>query len=310
MPALFPWPEGKRFAFTVFDDPDGQRLETGREIYALLHDLGFRTTKGVWPVRGPHEPSDSGGTCSEPDYRRWAQQLQAQGFEIGFHNATLHTSTREETIAALEAFREYFNTYPGSMANHFFCREGIYFGDARVSGMNRLFYNVLTRGTRRGFARGHRPGDPLFWGDICRQRIKYVRNFVFADMNTLNACPFMPYHDPDRPYVNYWYASSEGANAEAFVERISEANQDRLEEEGGACIMYTHFGHGYYDNGTVHRRFRELMERLSKRKGWFVPVATLLDYLLQTKQDAAISAEERNQLERRWIFHKMRFGTA
>ena len=30
---------------------------------------------------------------------------------------------------------------------------------------------------------------------------------------------------------------------------LTEAAQDRLEAEGGACIMYTHFGHGF-----VHRR--------------------------------------------------------
>ena len=34
------WPEGRSFAFTVFDDPDGQTLEAGREVYALFADLG------------------------------------------------------------------------------------------------------------------------------------------------------------------------------------------------------------------------------------------------------------------------------
>jgi hypothetical protein len=36
-----PWPDGKRFAFTVFDDPDSQTWQAGREVYALLRDLGF-----------------------------------------------------------------------------------------------------------------------------------------------------------------------------------------------------------------------------------------------------------------------------
>jgi hypothetical protein len=304
------WPQGKRFAFTIFDDPDGQTLADGQCVYSFLGDLGFRTTKGVWPVRGTGKPSDIGGTCSEPGYRAWAQQLQAQGFEIGFHNTTLHTSTREETIAGLEKFREYFGCYPKSMANHFYCREGMYWGDARITGVNRMAYNVATRWRNYRVSHGHRPGHPLFWGDICRERIKYVRNFVFPDINTLTVCPFMPYHDPVRPYVNYWYASSEGANAQSFAERISEANQERLEEEGGACIMYTHFGHGYCENGTLHPRFRELMERLSKRNGWFVPVTTLLDFLLQHKSDATLAAADRTRLERRWLLHKMRFGTA
>src|ERR1017187_4114815 len=62
------WPDGKSFAFTVFDDPDSQTLEAGREVYAFLASLGFRTTKGVWPIRGSGTPSDHGGTCAEPAF--------------------------------------------------------------------------------------------------------------------------------------------------------------------------------------------------------------------------------------------------
>lgn len=304
------WPEGKKFAFTVFDDPDSQTLEGGREVYSFLADCGFRTTKGVWPVRGPREPSDHGGTCEEPDYRAWTQDLQHRGFEVGFHNATLHTSTREETIAGLERFREYFGSYPAAMANHYYCDENIYWGDARLSGINRLAYNLLTRWSNHNKFYGHVPGHPYFWGDICKERIKYVRNFAFADINTLTMCPDMPYHDPERPYVNYWYAGSEGSNCGTFVERITEAAQERLEQEGGACIMYTHFGHGYWDGRSLNGRFRELMTRLSHRNGWFVPVSTLLDYLLERKSAAAITSQNRSRLERRWLTHKARFGTA
>jgi len=310
MPRQISWPDGKAFAFSVFDDPDSQTLADGRLVYSLLRDLGVRTTKGVWPVRGPREPSDHGGTCAEPDYLAWTRELQREGFEIGLHNVTLHTSTREETIAGLDRFRELFGSYPQSMAQHFFCDENIYWGDHRVTGVNRIAYNVMTRWKNRHFF-GQAAGHPLFWGDVCRERIKYVRNFVFADINTLKSCPMMPYHDPDRPYVNHWYASSEGANVNSFVERIAEENQDRLEAEGGACIMYTHFGHGYVDNGKLDARFVRLMERLGKKNGWFVPVTKLLDYLMiQNGRDATISREERARLERRWLMHKVRFGTA
>jgi hypothetical protein len=304
------WPDGKKFAFTIFDDPDSQTLEGGREVYSLLRDLGFRTTKGVWPVRGPREPSDHGGTCGEPDYRAWSQALQQEGFEIGFHNATLHTSTREETIAGLDRFREYFGCYPSAMAHHYFCEENIYWGDARVSGLHRFAYNALTRWKNHNRFHGHVKGHPYFWGDVCKQRIKYVRNFAFGNINTLAMCPQMPYHDPDRPYVNHWYACSEGSRVETFVDRITEAHQDRLEEEGGAAIMYTHFGHGYWDGKSLNRRFRELMTRLSKRNGWFIPVTPLLDFLLARSPNRSLSASERSALERRWLMHKVRFGTA
>ena len=305
------WPDNKKFAFTIFDDPDSQTFEAGDAVYSLLRDLGFRTTKGVWPVRGKGTPSDHGLTCGDdPKYVEWLQRLAGAGFEIGYHNATSHTSLREETRAALERFSTYFGHYPDAMAHHYFCDESLYWGDGRVGGLNRLFYNLVTRGQNHNKFFGHVPGHPYFWGDLCKDKIKYVRNFVFAEINTLAACPLMPYYDPQRPYVNYWYASSEGANVGSFVERLSEANQDRLEEQGGACIMYTHFGHGYYESGILDARFRRLMERLAKRNGWYAPVTVVLDRLLSLKSATTISDSERAQLERKWLLHKVRFGTA
>ena len=308
---LVDWPDGKRFAFTIFDDPDAQTVESGRPVYDLLTDLGFRTTKAVWPVRGTGTPSDRGETCDEEDYLKWVENLQIRGFEIGLHNATSHTSTRGETRRGLEAFARHFGDTPLAMANHYNCEEGIYFGDARVSGLPRVIYNVVTRGRNRGRFCGHVAGHPLFWGDLCRARVKYVRNFVFRDINTLAACPWMPYHDPARPFVNYWFASSEGDKGPAFMERISERNQERLQEEGGACVMYTHFGHGFLDaRGRLEPRFVRLMEGLAARAGWFVPVSTLLDYLLARRPDPVLTPRQRTVLEARWLVHKIRYGTA
>jgi hypothetical protein len=138
-----------------------------------------------------------------------------------------------------------------------------------------------------------------------------VRNFAFADINTLSVCPMMPYHDPSRPWVNQWFACSEGSNAHSFNRRLAEKEQDRLEQEGGACIMYTHFGHGYTDSGGgIDPRFRELITRLSRKNGWFVPVSTLLDYVGSGNQRREITSAEREILEWRWLMHKIRFGTA
>lgn len=307
---MISWPDQKRFAFTIFDDPDSQTLEAGREVYALLKDCGLRTTKAVWPIRGNGRPSDHGATCDDRDAVPWLQRLQADGFEIAYHNATSHTSERSETIRGLERFAQLFGHYPLAMANHYYCEEGVYWGDDRLTGVNRALYNVLTRGKNRRRFAGHVPGHAYFWGDLCKERIRYVRNFVFADINTLKACPYMPYHDPMRPFVNYWYAASEGSNVRTFNDCVAEAEQDRLEEEGGACIMYTHFGHGYFEGGRLNQRFRSLIERLSAKNGWFVPVTTLLDFLRLSKVQAAITAEQRARLERRWLLHKIRFGTA
>lgn len=304
------WPDNKSFAFTVFDDPDSQSMEDSRAVYGFLADCGLRTTKGVWPIKGNGIPSDHGLTCGDPEYLQWLKQLRASGFEIGYHNATSHTSEREETIRGLAAFASHFGHPPNSMANHYHCQEGIYWGENRLNGLNRLIYTILTRGKTRNTSFGHVSGHPYFWGDLCKEQIRYVRNFVFADINTLNACPNMPYHDPARPFVNYWYASSEGAQRPAFVERIGEANQDRLEEEGGACIMYTHFGLGFNENGRLNPEFQALIRRISRKNGWFVPVSTLLDFLKTQNRGRAVTDAERGAMERRWLMDKIRIGSA
>ena len=121
--------------------------------------------------------------------------------------------------------------------------------------------------------------------------------------------PIMPYHDPDRPYVNNWFASSEARDVDSFVKCITERNQDRLEKEKGACIIYTHFAYGFHTNGKIEPRFQFLMERLSKKNGWFIPVSSLLDYLLETRGQHIITKKERRQLERRWLIHKLMVGT-
>jgi hypothetical protein len=157
---------------------------------------------------------------------------------------------------------------------------------------------------------GHRADSPLFWGDVCRDKITYVRNFVFTDINTLSVCPCMPYHDRDRPFVNYWFAGAEGSDVRTFTATLSEANQDRLAAEGGACIMYTHLAAGFSDHGRPHPRFRSLMERLSHLNGWFVPVSTLLDHLRQTPGPHVISDRERRRLETRWLWEKVWRGTS
>jgi hypothetical protein len=302
------WPEGKDFAFTIFDDTDLATLENVVPVYDVLHELGLRTTKSVWPLKGGGTPRIRGLTCEDPDYLAWTLALQVRGFEIGYHGATYVTASRALVSQAIERFRGIYGHYPLSMANHSGCAESIYWGADRVSGVNRLAYNVMTRFSRSGTFKGHREGDPLFWGDICQAKVRYVRNFTYSDINTLAACPMMPYHDPERPYVNHWFASSEGADVNTFNRCLSEANQDRLEAQGGACIMYTHFASGFFSDGTLSQRFKELMERLARKKGWFVPVATLLDYLSAQHGETIITAAQRRRLERRWLCSKLTVG--
>jgi hypothetical protein len=304
------WPNGKRFAFTVFDDTDRATLENVGGVYAFLADRGFRTTKSVWVVAGdPGRGKNAGQTCADPDYLRWLLDLQAAGFEIGLHNGTWHGLRRDAIRAALDRFAELFGHDPKAAANHTDVEDAMYFGDARLTAWRRLAYNLLTRFHNRGKYRGHVEGDPHFWGDLCKARIKYLRNFVYRDVNTLAACPLMPYHDPRRPYVNGWFASCDGANCGKFNQRLCEAAQDRLEEEGGACIMYTHFAAGFSNGGRLNPRFQTLMERLATKNGWFVPVGELLDHLAGINGRRDISAWQRQRLECKWLWEKIRSGS-
>lgn len=300
------WPGGKRFAFTIFDDTDDESIANGPAVYEFLGELGMRITKSVWTCEPEGDAPDEGASCEDPGYLAWVLSLQRAGHEIALHNVARATSEREHTRLGLDRFREQFGADPRAHANHAQNREGIYHGEARVTGWRRAVYNALTRRRRRRFYEGHVPGSPFFWGDLCHERVTYVRNFVYRDINTLKACPYAPYHDSARPYVRHWFASAEGSSPELFLQTISEQNQQRLEDEGGLCIMYTHFGYGFAEEDRLHPGFERSMRQMAQRDGWFAPVSTVLDHIRASQGDWQIDDRERSALERRWLLEKVR----
>jgi hypothetical protein len=302
------WPGGHKFAFTIFDDTDWATMEKVKPVYDLLHSLGMRTTKSVWVFRGEEPPTNEGSTCEDVDYLRWVRSLQEQGFEIGLHNAAPGTSHREQTRLALDRFTELFGSKRIIHCNHADCRENIYWGDARLSGWRRALYNVVTRGRRRNSFKGHVRGDPLFWGDLCREKVNYVRNFVFSELNTLALCPEMPYHDPSRPYVNYWFASADAGGLSVFLDNFTREKIDRLVAEGGLCIAYVHFAAHFTEGGVVDPRFCERMEYVASLNGWFAPVSEVLDYLRDGQDPASrtISSKGLRRLETKWLAGRLR----
>jgi hypothetical protein len=300
------WPDGKRFAFTIFDDTDLQTVANAAPVYQFLTEIGMRVTKSVWVLEPDGEPKYGGESCEDPAYLEWARSLQRSGHEIALHNVSSSTATRERTRLGFERYRELFGGDPRSLANHTGNEEAIYHGEARVTGLRRGIYNVLTRGRRHNVFMGHVPESPLFWGDICLEHVTYVRNFVYRDINTLKSCPYMPYHDASKPYVKQWFAGAEGASLGAFVANMAERNQQRLEDEQGLCIMYTHLGAGFYRSGRVDRGFERVMRQMAGRNGWFAPVATILDHLRATQGEWELGERERRALEWRWLGEKIR----
>ncbi|MCB1625302.1 MAG: hypothetical protein KDI32_11995 [Pseudomonadales bacterium] len=303
------WPGGKTFAFSIFDDTDLAVPGNVEDVYEILGSLGLRTTKSVWPICAPGQPprGPEGSTCEDPEYLRFVLDLQRAGFEIGYHNSSHSGVGRGDVIRALDRFRELFGHDPDCMSNHLVNPEAIYWGPDRLSYPLRALYTAFRSRRPIAYRGGHVPESPHFWGDICQQRIRYVRNFVFADIQTQLACPAMPYFDPMRPMVRAWFTSTYASSWPDFERVMSEANQDRLEASGGLCILYTHFGHRFHDRATgrAQPRFAELMRHLARKNGWFVPVRELLDYVVSQQGVARLDWRGRQALEWRWFYQKL-----
>jgi len=308
--AAIEWPDGKRFALTIVDDTEGSTLENVPPVYDLLRSLGLVTTKTVWPLGFRRTPRFGGGTLGDEAYRDWVLELAQSGFEVALHGGTDHSSTREETIAAIDRFREVIGADPRVHVNHFGQREGMYWGDARLDGLPAAAYRAATRLLRSDDRYyGHVEGSEYFWGDVCRERIEYVRNFTTPGVNTLRFDPLMPYHDPRRPYVRFWFSSSEAPDRDGFCRLLSDRNQDRLVAEGGLCIVYTHFAFGFSDGGRVDPRFRRTIERLADLPGWFAPVSTILDHI-RTRPGwrPEPPVHDIRRIQRRWLRGRLRHG--
>jgi glycosyltransferase involved in cell wall biosynthesis len=303
------FPNDRRFAFSIFDDTDLGTVENVSPVYRLLDDAGIYTTKSVWPLASSSRARLSGASLQEPGYRDFILQLRDRGFEIALHNVRNITATRRETERGLEEFRRLVGCYPRVHTNHCNNRDNIYWGAARFSSAASSLYRVATLAQSRT-CEGHCPGSKYFWGDLCKERIDYVRNLVFRGINTQQINPSMPYHEPSKPFVNAWFSSADGRDCATFCNLLSEANQDRLEAQGGTCIVYTHFASGFSSNGRVHPRVEELLHRLAKKNGWFVPVSTLLDFLRQKNGGVSISAVEIEGMEKRWFADRMTVAAA
>lgn len=299
-----PFPDNRRFAFTIFDDTDYCRLPEVGPVYRLLADLGFRTTKSVWPLASAPEGVVEGASLAEADYLEFVRWLQGEGFEIALHGVRNHHSTRDLVEQGFRVFADSLGRPPRIHVNHLNNRDNIYWGVHRfTTPLPRLAFRL---GSRGGPYEGNVEGSDYFWGDLCRERIDYVRSFVVEEINLLKVNPTLPYHNPAKPYVRSWFTSTFGDKAPSFCRALREEEQDRLEAEGGVCIMYTHFGLRFCDNGTLNPEFVRLMKRLAAKNGWFVPVSTLLDHLAKRRDDATIPRGELARLERRWLLQRLR----
>ena len=121
----FLFPGGRRFAFTILDDTDDATVANVKPLYDLLYELGYRTTKTVWPVACPEGSRIyfAGHTLEDPGYLEFVRELLERRFEVAFHGATMESSVRERTLRALDVLRERLGVEPQIHCNHGHNRE-------------------------------------------------------------------------------------------------------------------------------------------------------------------------------------------
>jgi hypothetical protein len=116
----------------------------------------------------------------------------------------------------------------------------------------------------------------------------------------------MPYRAQDTPFVNLWFSTADAPDVEAFVRLLTREGLERLERAGGLCIISTHLGKGFARGGALDPRVRRLLEDLSRRPGWYVPVSQMLDYLVETQSRGRLLGAWRTaMLEAQYIAGKL-----
>ena len=301
-PPRISFPDGKRFAFSIIDDTDMTTLARARPVYETLERYGLRTTKTVW-VKDSNDlsnPANQGDSLRNAEYRSFVLELQRKGFEIALHGIRGGDSRREEIAEGLDEFKRTLGRDPRMHINHSTNRDNLYWG-RHVFSFAPLRW-VGSVAMRREFS-GHDPASPHFWGDIAKQRIQYVRRYTFQHINLLAVNPSFPYRLADKPDVNYWFPTANGDRVREFYELLKAENLDRLDREGGVCLVYAHLGSGSFNKGQgVDPRFESRLKDLVTRKGWFVPASEILDHLRrQPSWTGDLTMRERLRLDMTYL---------
>ena len=299
----FVFPKGKKFAFTVCDDTDNATVANVKPVYDLLYNCGIKTTKSTWvyPSRGLFK----GSSIQDKEYLHFIHELQERGFEIGLHNVGDGLFTRQEISDGLDIFKENIGHYPLIQTNHSANPDNIFWWENRFVWPISLIYKIFSQSAaKRG---GESIINNSFWGDLSKRHIQYIRNLTFNDINTIASDPKMPYPiNKTAEFSNLWFSASDGGAVREFTELISPSNVDRLEREGGICIVYTHFSSGFVNEiGEVNSQFEKNIRYLAKKDGWFVPTTTLLDYLANRQDTIDPGYLYKLGTNIRWMAHKL-----
>src|SRR5437667_2470462 len=266
IPVKLLWtPHPHRGGFAIVDHTDGASLEGVRIVYDFLDSLGLRATKTVW-VFEPEGPSGipplpasvlRGVTLETRAYREYCAELVRRGFEIALHGASAGNNRRDRTLAAFERLERELKTGARTYVCHAKNAENPYW-QARAVDRSPLRW-VMKLVASRHRCSGEIPTSPYFWGDVCRERVRYVRLFRTAQLNTLAANPSMPYFEREKPYVRGWFTMTDRSLGDATrPEALA-----MLSHENGLCILRQHLArHADPESWSVRPGFEAAMRRL------------------------------------------------
>ncbi len=277
------FPEGKKFAFTILDDTDDSKVDNAKPIYDFLYESGMRTTKTVWAFdaddkrKGPYFAAE---TLDSPGYLEWVQDLGTKGFEIAFHNATMGSSIREDTIKAVSVINESLNKPMTLHCNHGQNLENLYWGEKRYSSpIIKGLYKLISRCNQENVYQGENPRSKYYWADIAKRNFRYMRSLTFNKLDCARMPPYGVYSDPKKKNIPKLFNTSDAPDIYAFNNLVNKSSIDNLYKNHGWTIISTHLGKHFYKDGEINKDFEESIAYLSQLPGWYVPASELLDYL-------------------------------
>ncbi len=249
-------------AVSITDDPDNSSFPRFKAMYDFLMEINFPITRAMWVYpkseytgTPPLKIDFSAPLLSDPQCLQYCKKLQSKGFEICLHGASCGNNNRKRTLDALNFLEE--NIEPSQV---FICHsknaENLYW-DANTANLpiEKMLLQLYTK--NRCF--GELPESQYFWGDVCREKINFIRLYRTRSVNTLAFNPSMPYHDFSKQFVNYWFSATKGYIPNLF----SETNLDKLCEQNGASILYQYMHRYVNEDLTLSMQMRETMERVA-----------------------------------------------
>lgn len=296
------YPSGAEFAFTILDDTDDTTVSNGRPVYEFMHQLGLRTTKTVWAFDTTPEnqgPYFAGETLASTHYLEWVRELKQKGFEIAFHNATMGSSLRDDTIRALDFIEKEIGQRVRLHCNHGQNRENLHWGLNRYnSSFIRKPLGLYSKFMSAPEFEGDDPKSPYYWSDIADQRLSYIRAFTFRQqLNSAKVPPGRPYKDSSKQKELLFFNTTDAPDVHTFKKIINKSTINRLRDDNGWAIISTHLGKGFYRANNLDTEFRDSMEYLATQPGWFVPASQLLDFISKNTGEKEISTLERIKME-------------